>query len=169
MIIGVDRSGDESNFPIVYVAVRCKNYRILENVRRLLAKRDKRKAKKRIIKAKDLSDEELAYIRETLKENYESTIITSRDYYDFRRSHPELRKAEQKLAFENYLETLSTIVREGDRIEICRDFDEQSMSEIIDKLRTKLREDVIIGFGKTSDAVSVADLIAGAIRRNLKK
>jgi|GEM_PF-4105654 len=169
MIIGVDRSGDESSFPVVYVAVKCHDYRILDSLRQLVARRNPRKAMKSVLKASDLIDTELRFIENNTKGEAVYSVTTAKSYHKFRKDNPLIRKAEQKLAFENYLNILLPLAKDGDEIQLCRDFDEDSMKDILGRLRGRLPCGVIIRLSEKSEAVIVADLLAGAKRRNLRK
>ena len=164
MIIGVDRSGDESNFPIVYAAVRYSDSTAIERFRKYLRKT---RAGKRL-KANLLSDRDLKKFESLFKGKVNYYVVTAKEYVKFRKRNPKIKSPEQKYAFECYLKILLSLVGNGDEVNLCKEFDERSMKDIAHKLKHRLRKNFRINLTHSSEAVVAADLLAGAKRRKIK-
>jgi hypothetical protein len=164
MIIGVDRSGDESNFPIVYAAVRYSDSKAIESFRKYLRKTRAGKS----LKANLLLDRDLKKFESLFKGKVNYYVVTAKEYDKFRKRNAKVKSPEQKYSFECYLKILRSLVKEGDEIIMCKEFDERSMKDIAHKLKHRLKRSLRINLTHRSEAVIVADLLAGAKRRELR-
>jgi hypothetical protein len=165
MIIGVDRSGDESNFPIVYVAVELSDGNFLRKVRKLVNKRDKRKAMRRELKSTDLLDSELQYVLDNFKGRFNYKIVTNKEYESFKNRYIREGNYAKKLAYACYKKLLLPLVNEKSEIWLCKDFDKHTMKNFQHRLKHEFGVNVVISNHEGN--VMIADLLAGAIKRKI--
>ncbi|MBN2517322.1 MAG: hypothetical protein JXB14_00595 [Candidatus Altiarchaeota archaeon] len=167
MIIGVDRAGDEGNFPMYYVAAELKDGSLIRAVTDLVNERDPRKGMKRELKSTDLKDEELQYLLDNFKDNFRYEEVQGRELKKFKESHANESRISEKFAYKCYREVLRKIVKPGDEVWLCRDLDPDSMKNIRFKLGINLK--ITVKLSNHEGNVVIADWIAGALKRNLKK
>ncbi len=168
MIIGVDRSGDESNFPIVYVAVKLKDDKIIDSVRKLVGKRDQRKAMRSEIKSTALTDNELTYVCQHIKsDDYRFKILDNKEFEQFKQANLNKPKFERKLAHRCYRYALMPLLTPKDQVWLCKDLDNDSMLFVKDRLEAEFNVDVRIS--EHEGNVVLADWLAKAIRKGLNR
>jgi len=168
MLIGVDRSGDESNFPIVYVAVRLKDSGLVDSVKKLVNKRDPRKAMRSEIKSTELTDKELLYVcRHVDSKDYRFKVLSSEEFNQFKQANLNKPKFERKLAYKCYRYALMPLLKAGDQVWLCKDLDEASISFVKDRLAAEFNVDVRLS--EHEGNIIIADWLAKAIRKGLNR
>jgi len=168
MIIGVDRSGDESNFPIVYVAVRLRDRALTDNVRKLVNKRDPRKGMRSEIKSTDLIDKELLYVcKHVHTADYRFKVLGSKEFNQFKQANSNKPKFERKLAYSCYRYALMPLLKPGDQVWLCKDLDEDSITFVRNRLAAEFNVDVRLS--EHEGNVVIADWLAKAIRKGLNR
>jgi hypothetical protein len=167
MIFGVDRSGDEGNFPMYYVAVELADGKIIKKIRQLVNARDQRKGRKREIKSTDLVDKELQCILKEFKGNYYFRKVDGKEVKTFKESHANKSRISEKFAYLCYKQVLKKCIKPKDEVWLCRDLDEDSMKNIKDKLERKF--EIRVNLSDHEGNIVIADWIAGALKRNIGK
>ncbi len=169
--LGLDTSGRLGQFPVVIACVKLeKKISILNDLRNKVRKRHRALSSRRVIKARDLTDEELRWFMRRIKFPFAVMKITSKDFQRIRKKYGMRKNWDFKFLGACYYHVISKLYSKNvEKILIDRDYVKSTMLIILRTVTNlfSLKEEVphISVSSAMNSEIQLADLIAGTYRR----
>jgi hypothetical protein len=170
-VIGLDTSGRLGQFPVVIACVKLeKKTFILDELRNKIRRRHKALSSRKVIKARDLTNDELRWFIKRIDFPFVVMIITSKDFQEITKKYGTRKNWDFKFLGACYYNLLSELYDKNvKKILIDRDYVKSTMLTILRTITNlfSLEEEIPnISISSSLDLeIQLADLIAGAFRR----
>jgi hypothetical protein len=172
MIVGVDTSGKIKQAPLYVAIVRLD--RKDDAIRKVIKKAGARKSvllSRRSVKAVDLTEDELKFFMQNLKNPYAVSVLTVGKLRGFVNVFRNVRNWRYKLLAAQIHFTSERYVVPSDVVVIDRDYTSVVMDELCNCVKRLFKADgkevhVLVGSRYTEDAIALADLVAGSARKS---
>ena len=169
--LGLDTSGRLGQFPVVIACVKLeKRISILNDLRNKVRKRHRALSSRRVIKARDLTDEELRWFVRRINFPFAVMKVTSNDFQKIKKKYRMRKNWDFKFLGACYYHVISRLYsKDVKEIFIDRDYVKSTMLIILRTVTNlfSLKEEVphISVSSSINSEIQFADLIAGTYRR----